>query len=144
MCPKDKREETAKKHTISVRSHANDQTILTIYTDGSKTKEGTGAGYITYYKGRPAAKKALGMGIKVEAFDAEKWALAKSLAWAVKFTSNHPHENIKTLKFYIDNAAVVKTTYDTTPASGQWIGKHIKRNIDKWLGEKEERRIEVA
>jgi ribonuclease HI len=124
--------------------HTNDQTILTIYTDGSKTKEGTGASYITYYKGQPAAKKALGMGNKAEAFDAEKWALAKSLAWAVKFTSNHPHDNIKTLKFYIDNAAVVKTTYDITPASGQWIGKRIKRDIDKWLGEKEERRIEVV
>jgi hypothetical protein len=106
--PKDKREETAKKHMISVRAHANDQTILTIYTDGSKTKEGTGASYITYYKGRPAAKEALGMGNKAEAFDAEKWALAKSLAWAVKFTSNHPHKNIKTLKSYIDNAAIVK------------------------------------
>jgi hypothetical protein len=52
------------------------------------------------------------MGIKAEAFDAETWALAKSLAWAVKFTSDHPHENIKTLKFYIDNAAVVKNAYD--------------------------------
>jgi ribonuclease HI len=143
-CPKDKREEIAKKHVISVRALANDQTVLTIYTDGSKTKEGTGASYITYYRGQLAAKKALGMGNKAEAFDAEKWALAKSLTWAVKFTSNHLHENIKTLNFYIDNAAVVKTTYDITPTSGQWIGKHIKRDIDKWLGEREERRIVVA
>jgi hypothetical protein len=36
------------------------------------------------------------------------------------------------------SAAVVKTTYDITPTSGQWIGKRIKRDIDKWLGEKEE------
>jgi hypothetical protein len=78
------------------------------------------------------------MGNKAEAFDAEKWALAKSLTWAVKFTSNHLHKNIKTLNFYIDNVAIVKTTYDITPASGQWIGKCIKREIDKWLEEKEE------
>jgi hypothetical protein len=101
-------------------------------------KEGTGASYIAYYKGRLAAKKSLGIGNKAEAFNTEKWALAKSLTWAVKFTSNHLHKNIKTLNFYIDNAAVVKTTYDITPTSGQWIGKCIKRDIDKWLGEKEE------
>jgi hypothetical protein len=46
-CPKYKRGGTAKKHTLSVRAHANDQTLLNIYTDGSKTKEGTGASYIT-------------------------------------------------------------------------------------------------
>jgi ribonuclease HI len=40
--------------------------------------------------------------------------------------------------------AMVKTPYDITPASGQWIGKHIKRDIDKWLGEREEQRIVVA
>jgi ribonuclease HI len=84
------------------------------------------------------------MGNKAEAFDAEKWALAKSLAWAVKFTSLHPHKNIKKLNFYIDNAAVVKTTYDISPTSGQWIGKHIKRNIDKWLEEDEQRKIIIA
>jgi hypothetical protein len=78
-CPKDKRNEEAKKHAISVRTHASDQMILTIYTDGSKTNEGTGASYITYHKGCPIAKKKLGMGNKAEAFDAEKWALAKSL-----------------------------------------------------------------
>jgi hypothetical protein len=53
-------------------------------------------------------------------------------------SSNHPHKNIKRLNFYIDNVAVVKTTYDITPTSKQWIGKCIKRDIDKWLEEKEE------
>jgi ribonuclease HI len=139
-----KREETAKRHTISVRAVANDQMTLTIYTDSSKTKEGTGASYITYYKGRMIVKKSLGMGNKAEAFDAEKWALVKSLTWAVKFTSKHPHKNIKTLSLYIDNTAVVKTTYDITPTSGLWIGKHIKRNIDKWLEEDEQRKIMIA
>jgi ribonuclease HI len=143
-CPKDKREETAKKHAISVRVMANDQTTLMIYTDGSKTKDGTGASYIAYYKGRMIVKKSLGMGNKAEAFDAEKWALAKSLTWAVKFTSIHPHKNIKTLNFYIDNAVVVKTTYNISPTSGQWIGKRIKRNIDKWLEEDEQRKIIIA
>jgi hypothetical protein len=110
-CPKDKREETTKRHAISVRAVANDQTVLTIYTDGSKTKEGTRASYIAYYKGHPVAKKALGMGNKAEAFDTEKWALAKSLTWAVKFTSYHPHRNIKTLNFYIDNAVIIQTPH---------------------------------
>jgi hypothetical protein len=50
-CPNNKREETAKRHAISVRAHANDQTLLTIYTDGSKTNEGTGGSYVAYYKG---------------------------------------------------------------------------------------------
>jgi hypothetical protein len=135
-CPKDKREETAKKHTLLVRAHANGQTLLTIYTDSSKTKEGTEASYIVYHKGRPIAKRSLGMGNKADTFDTEKWALAKSLSWAVEFTSNHLHKNMKTLNFCIDNAAVVKTTYVITPASRQWIGKQIKRDIDRWLEEK--------
>jgi hypothetical protein len=37
------------------------------------------------------------MGNKAKAFDAEKWALAKSLTWAVKVTSNNLHRNIKML-----------------------------------------------
>jgi ribonuclease HI len=127
-----------------VRTHANDQTLLTIYTDGSKTKEGTGTSYIAYHKGRPITKKSLSMGNKAEAFDTEKWALAKSITWAVKLTSNHTHRNIKTLNFYIDNAAVVKTAYDISPASGQWIGKCIKKEIDGWLEEKEECRIVIS
>jgi ribonuclease HI len=143
-CPKDKREETAKKHTLSVRAHANVQTLLTIYTDGSKTKKGTGTSYITYYKGCLIAKKAIGIGSKAKAFDAEKWALAKSPTWAVKFTSNHPHKNIKTLNFYIDNIAVIKYTYEITLTSRQWIGKIIKRDIDRWLEEKEECKIVVS
>jgi hypothetical protein len=34
-CPKDKRKEVAKNHAISVRTHTNEQTLMTIYTDGS-------------------------------------------------------------------------------------------------------------
>jgi hypothetical protein len=43
-----------------------------------------------------------------------------------------------TVNFYIDNAAIVKTAYNITLASGQWIGKCIKKDIDRWLEEKEE------
>jgi hypothetical protein len=46
-------------------------------------------------------QKLLGMGNKAKVFNAEKWALTKSLAWVVKFTSNHPHKNIKSLNFYM-------------------------------------------
>jgi hypothetical protein len=81
---------------------------------------------------------------KVTRINTEKWALAKSPTWAVKFTSNHPHRNIKTLNFHIDNTAVVKTTYNITPASRQWIGKRIKRDIDRWPEEKEECKIIVS
>jgi hypothetical protein len=83
-CPKDKRKETAREHTISVRSQSSDQTILTIYTDGSKMEKGTGAGYIAYHRNRVITKKEIGMGSQAEAFDAEKWALAKCIHWATK------------------------------------------------------------
>jgi hypothetical protein len=72
------------------------------------------------------------------------FTLAKSLTWAVKITSNHPHKNIKTLNFYIDNVAIVKTTCDITPASRRWIEKQIKRDINRWLEEKEERKIVIS
>jgi hypothetical protein len=36
----------SQKHALSIRAHTNDQTLLTIYTDGSKTEEGTGASYL--------------------------------------------------------------------------------------------------
>jgi hypothetical protein len=57
---------------MTVRSQSNDQTILTIYTDGSKTEEGTGAGFIAYHKNRAITKKELGMGSQAEAFNVEK------------------------------------------------------------------------
>jgi hypothetical protein len=50
--------------------------------------------------------------------DAEKWALAKCIEWAIKFTDDHPQKQISTINIYIDNAAVVKTTYDISPSSG--------------------------
>jgi hypothetical protein len=61
-CLKDKRKETAREHTISVRSQSSNQTILTIYTDGSKMEEGTGAGFRAYHRNRVITKKELGMG----------------------------------------------------------------------------------
>jgi hypothetical protein len=44
----------------------------------------------------------------------------------------------------MDNAAVVKTTYNIVPSSGQWIGKIIRRGIDEWLEKDERCRIKVA
>jgi hypothetical protein len=57
---------------LSVRSQSNDQSILTIYTDSSKTEEGTGTGFIAYHRNRAITKKEIGMGSQAEAFDAEK------------------------------------------------------------------------
>jgi hypothetical protein len=53
-------------------------------------------------------------------------------------------QKYKTLKFYIDNVAVVKTTYNITPTSGQWIGKCIEQSIDKWLEEDEQWKIMIS
>jgi hypothetical protein len=71
-CPKDKRKEVANNHAISVRTHTNEQTLLTIYTDGSKTEEGTGTSLIAYHTGCTIIKKEPGMGKQAEAFNTEK------------------------------------------------------------------------
>jgi hypothetical protein len=71
-CLKDKSKETAREHTISVRSQSSNQTILTIYTDGSKTEEGTGTGYIAYHRNHTITKKEIGMGSQAETFNTEK------------------------------------------------------------------------
>jgi hypothetical protein len=111
-------------------------------TDGSKTKDGTGAGIIAYHKGRPIRKESLGMGNQAEAFDAEKWALTKCLAWAISHTTDNPRSHIKTLNIYIDNAAVVKTVYDIAPPSGQWMGKVIRKSIDNGSEKKKDEKSE--
>jgi hypothetical protein len=117
-CPKDKRKEVAKKYAISVRTHVNEQTILTIYTDGSKTEEGTGTSFIAYHRGCTIVKKELGMGKQAEAFNAKKWALTKCINWAIKYTDKHLQKQINTLNIYIDNTTVVKATYKIKPLSG--------------------------
>jgi ribonuclease HI len=89
-------------------------------------------------------KKEIGMGSQAEAFDAEKWALAKCIHWATKHTDEHPHNQINTLKIYIDNAAIIKAVYEITPSSGQGIGKIIRKGIDEWLSKDERRRIRIA
>jgi ribonuclease HI len=83
------------------------------------------------------------MGNKAEVFDAEKWALTKCLAWVINHTTDNPNTQINTINIYIDNAAVVKAVYDIAPTSGQWMGKIIRKNIDKWLEEKEGRKIKI-
>jgi ribonuclease HI len=143
-CPKDKRKETAREHTISVRSQSTNQAILTIYTDGSKTEKRTGAGYIAYHRNRTITKKEIGMGSQAEAFDTEKWALTKCIQWATKHADEHPQKQINTLKIYIDNAAIIKMVYEITPSSGQWIGKLIRKGIDEWLSKDERHRIRIT
>jgi ribonuclease HI len=45
---------------------------------------------------------------------------------------------------YIDNATAVKTTYNISLSSGQWIGKIIRKGIDEWLESEEGHKIRVA
>jgi hypothetical protein len=107
-------------------------------------EEGTGIGFMAYHRNCTITKKELGMGSQAEAFDAEKWALAKCIQWATKHTEEHPQKQINTLKIYIDNAAVVKMAYEITPSSGQWIEKMIRKGIDEWLRKDERHRIRIA
>jgi hypothetical protein len=44
-----------------------------------KTEQGTSAQFIEYHKGYTIIKKELGMGTQAEAFNTEKWALAKCI-----------------------------------------------------------------
>jgi hypothetical protein len=83
-------------------------------------------GVITYHRNCAIVKKELGMGSQAKAFDAEKWALTKCIQWATKHTDEHPQKQINTLNIYIDNTTIIKTAYDITLSSGQWIGKIVK------------------
>jgi hypothetical protein len=68
--------------------------------------------FIAYHRGCTIVKKELGMGKQAEAFDAQKWALAKCINWAIKYTDKHPQKQINMLNIYIDNATIVKATYE--------------------------------
>jgi hypothetical protein len=57
-------------------------------------EEGTSTGFIAYHRNCAITKKELGMGSQAEAFDAEKWALAKCIQWATKHTDKHPQKHI--------------------------------------------------
>jgi ribonuclease HI len=60
------------------------------------------------------------------------------------YTDEHPQKQISTLKIYIDNAAIIKMIYEITPSSSQWMGKLIRKGIDKWLNKDERCRIRIA
>jgi hypothetical protein len=59
-----------------------------------------------------------------EAFDAEKWAFTKSLAWVIKYATDHPQKLINLLNFYIDNAAVVSSHIQHNSILGTMDGEN--------------------
>ena len=59
-----------------------------VYSDGSKTEEGVGAGVAGFYMGRRIFAKSFGLGAQAEAYDGEVLALARGAQEALSFINS--------------------------------------------------------
>ena len=84
---KENKDQTTKNHLNLIKkiipnNHNSQHTV--IYTDGSKILANVGAG-IAYMSGRNSGEKSWNLGISLEVFDAELFAIFQALKWTQSF-----------------------------------------------------------
>lgn len=105
-----KEREIDKKYTVNLDSMKSpgakhlSRTLLNIYTDGSKTEEGTGCGFAIYNGSEVVVEKSYGLVPEATIFQAEAEAVTKAIEWVIE----QEHINKKYIKIFSDSQAVVK------------------------------------
>ncbi|UYV79772.1 hypothetical protein LAZ67_18000603 [Cordylochernes scorpioides] len=80
----------AEVHLITYDKSIPDSSSLTIYTDGSKSDDGVGAGWCLYSRNIPLLKKSYILREENSVFQAECLAIFKALEWFLE----QPHQSI--------------------------------------------------
>ncbi|KAI0309228.1 hypothetical protein OF83DRAFT_1036948, partial [Amylostereum chailletii] len=89
------RNEYANRLKVRLGNISRDETVLAIYTDGSRRSANghrrTGAGYVAYLGANEVRAGRWGLGRRAGIYDAEMLALSSSAAAAVNLLARHPH-----------------------------------------------------
>jgi hypothetical protein len=104
--------DVAEEHIRFSRSLRSDPRHLMVYTDGSKSEDGVGAGVVGFYKGQRMFAKSFGLGTQAEAYDGEVLALAKGAAEAVSYINSLVDfdtivSSVSHIHFFTDNSSAL-------------------------------------
>jgi hypothetical protein len=102
----------AEEHLRLIRSLRRNPRHLLVYSDGSKSELGVGAGIAGFYMGRQVFAESYGLGTQAEAYDGEVLALAKAASQAVSFVNSQSdfddfESPITHIHFFTDNSSAL-------------------------------------
>lgn len=115
------------------------QSQYTVYTDGSKTKTGTGAGYVIYLKQEKIKEDNFPLQTNATIFQAEILAIKKAANFLIK---NKMHDQPKYIKIFSDSQAALQAldSYDIHSSIVQdtiltlnELGNRTKRLSLNWI-----------
>jgi hypothetical protein len=104
--------DVAEEHIRFIRTLRRSPRDLIVYTDGSKSELGVGAGFVGFYMGRQVFAKSFGLGFQAEAFDGEVLALAEAASEAVTFVNSMADFDdftspVSHIHFFTDNSSAL-------------------------------------
>ena len=138
--------DAATRHTTQVEELTESQSNLIVYSDGSLMKKSgfarVGASVVVYHKGSEVATMKMGMGGRVEVYDAEMAGLMMGVKIAVDYARSHAQ--IKHLHFYTDNSAAIKAIFDPKPRSGQHYVSTFYTTIVKFLDDDPNHQLSIS
>ena len=123
---------TVKQDNLQKEEMLLTETQVNIYTDGSKTCNHVGSGFVIYIKGKIIAESSIKLSYNASVFQAEVVAIRE----AVKALDNYKEEEIKYVKIFTDSQATLLALN-----SSSYTSKIVKQTMDELndLGEKVQR-----
>ena len=117
-----KKETEAETHTSLVNSLCNDPKHLLIYTDGSKTKNGSnGTGLVAIHANHRHFEARWNLGKHVEVYDSELFGILQATTYARKWTRDPNKKNTNTIWIFVENQAAIRKCTTPRPTAGQHL-----------------------
>jgi hypothetical protein len=120
-----------------------------VYSDGSKTEEGVGAGVAGFYMGRRIFAKSFGLGAQAEAYDGEVLALARGAQEALSFINSQSDFDsivspISNIHFFTDNSSALFCIQNPGMCvAGQFSVIEFLKQVTSFLGMSNTHRVSV-
>jgi ribonuclease HI len=136
----------ADEHQTRVTQLSQDADYIIVYTDGSKRKNRTGAGWALYWKGVEQRCGNEGRSKYCTIEDTEMLALLLGLKAAIEFQQAMPEENNKRSRIVLfsDNTFSVASITTEKSGSSQQIPQQFVEAATTFLSENEKATIEVS
>jgi ribonuclease HI len=139
--------DVAEDHIRYSQSLRSNPRHLMVYSDGSKSDHGVGAGVAGFYMGRQVFAKSFGLGTQAEVYDGEVLALAEGAALATSFINSQADFDditspITHIHFFTDNSSVLYAIHKpgSCVASQSSVIGFLKQ-VTSFLGASNTRRV---
>ena len=140
------KKKAAKKHRTRFTHISKDANFITIYTDGSKKYNRTGAGWVLYWRGVEERWGREVMGNFPKISDAEMMALLRGLESGIEYRKEMPEGNKKQSKIvlFTDSRTSVEAIEKGKPGPNQPILREFIETAMTFLDENKSASIEVT